>query len=120
MKFAPHNRIGGEKFLASPLPDTTRQDALSLAEQLRTAFEATTHTLDRPLSATVSVGVVISGDASSDLAALLNVADQALYRAKAMGRNRVELSMYSAALRSDQQAPCSFPSHGIERQPDLR
>jgi diguanylate cyclase (GGDEF)-like protein len=95
-------RIGGEEF-ASLLPDTTRQDALLLAERLRAAFEATTHTLtDGPLSATASVGVAISDDASSDLAALLDVADQALYRAKAMGRNRVELSTHSAALRSTQ------------------
>ena len=85
-------RIGGEEF-ASLLPDTTRQDALLLAERLRAAFEATTHPLaDGPLSATASVGVAISDDASSDLAGLLDVADQALYRAKAMGRNRVELS----------------------------
>ena len=60
-------RIGGEEF-ASLLPDTTRQDALLLAERLRAAFEATTHTLaDGPLSATASVGVAISDDASSDL-----------------------------------------------------
>ena len=64
----------------------TRQDALLLAERLRAAFEATTHTFaDAPLSATASVGVAISDDASSDLAALLDVADQALYRAKAIG-----------------------------------
>jgi diguanylate cyclase (GGDEF)-like protein len=95
-------RIGGEEF-ASLLPDTTRQDALLLAERLRAAFETTTHTLaDGPLSATVSIGVAISDDASSDLAALLDVADQALYRAKATGRNRVELSTHSAALRSVQ------------------
>ena len=72
-------RIGGEEF-ASLLPDTDTPRALLLAERLRAAFEATTHTLaDGPLSATASVGVAISDDASSDLAALLDVADQALY-----------------------------------------
>jgi diguanylate cyclase (GGDEF)-like protein len=98
-------RIGGEEF-ASLLPDTTRQDALSLAERLRAAFEATTHTLaDGPLTATVSVGVAISDDESFDLFALLDAADQALYRAKALGRNRVELSTDSTALRSMNQRP---------------
>jgi diguanylate cyclase (GGDEF)-like protein len=96
-------RIGGEEF-ASLLPDTTRQDALSLAERLRAAFEVTTHTLaDGPLTATVSVGVAISDDESFDLFALLDAADQALYRAKALGRNRVELSTDSTALRSMNQ-----------------
>jgi diguanylate cyclase (GGDEF)-like protein len=97
-------RMGGEEF-ASLLPDTTRQDALWVAEHLRAAFEATSHTVaERPLTATVSVGVVISDDASSDLAALLDLADQALYRAKALGRNRVELRTYPAQAPSARQA----------------
>jgi diguanylate cyclase (GGDEF)-like protein len=84
-------RIGGEEF-ASLLPDTTRRDALLLAERLRAAFEATSHKVaEQTLTATVSVGIAISDDASPDLGALLDVADQALYRAKATGRNRVEL-----------------------------
>jgi diguanylate cyclase (GGDEF)-like protein len=84
-------RIGGEEF-ASLLPDTARQDAIRLAERLRATFEATSHTVvERP----VSVGVAISDDASFDLSALLDAADQALYRAKALRRNRVELSTSS-------------------------
>ena len=95
-------RIGGEEF-ASLLPDIARQDALVLAERLRAAFEATSHTVaEQPFTATVSVGVAISDDASFDLSALLDAADQALYRAKAMGRNRVELSTLSAAVQSVQ------------------
>ena len=97
-------RIGGEEF-ASLLPDIGRQDALVLAEQLRAAFEATCHTVAaQPFTATVSVGIAISDDASSDLAALLDVADQALYRAKALGRNRVELSTLSPQSPSARQA----------------
>jgi diguanylate cyclase (GGDEF)-like protein len=88
-------RMGGEEF-ASLLPDTTWQDALQLAERLRAAFEATCHTVaGQPFTATVSVGVATSNDASFDLSALLIAADQALYRAKALGRNRVELSTLS-------------------------
>jgi diguanylate cyclase (GGDEF)-like protein len=97
-------RMGGEEF-ASLLPDTTRQDAVWLAERLRAAFEATCHTAaERPITATVSVGVATSDDASFDLSALLTAADQALYRAKALGRNRVELSTLSQQSPSARQA----------------
>ena len=88
-------RIGGDEF-ASLLPDTARQDAVLLAERLRAAFEAATHmAAEQALTATVSIGVATSDDASSDLGALLDVADQALCRAKAMDRNRVELWTHS-------------------------
>jgi diguanylate cyclase (GGDEF)-like protein len=85
-------RVGGEEF-ASLLPDTGRHDALWLAERVRKAFEASFHTTGQyAFSSTVSVGVAISDDERSDLNALLVAADQALYRAKASGRNRVETS----------------------------
>ena len=98
-------RMGGEEF-ASLLPDTTRQDAIWMAGRLRAAFEATTsHTAgEQPITATVSVGVATSDDASFDLSALLTAADQALYRAKALGRNRVELSTLSQRSPSARQA----------------
>ena len=85
-------RIGGEEF-ASLLPETGREDALWLAERLRSAFEATPHFVgEHALNATVSVGVAVSDDANCDLVELLEAADQALYRAKALGRNCVEIS----------------------------
>jgi len=101
-------RIGGEEF-ASLLPDTDWQNALGLAERLRAAFEAKVHTVaERPLTATVSVGVAISDDESLDLFALMDAADQALYRAKALGGNRVELSTHSAAARSTKKSAALF------------
>ena len=89
-------RIGGEEF-ASLLPDTGRQDAIWLAERVRAAFEAASHNVGEHIfSSTVSIGVAIADDGHSDLSALLNAADQALYRAKALGRNRVEPSQHRA------------------------
>jgi diguanylate cyclase (GGDEF)-like protein len=89
-------RIGGEEF-ASLLPDTGWHDALSLAERVRKAFEASSHTCGQyAIRTTVSIGIAISDKERSDLKALLNTADQALYRAKTLGRNRVEPSPHWA------------------------
>jgi diguanylate cyclase (GGDEF)-like protein len=98
-------RFGGEEF-AGLLPDTGRQDALLLAERLRAALEATFHAVEgRTFTATVSIGVAISDQASADLDALLDAADQALYRAKVLGRNRVELSLSLANVPTPKQRP---------------
>ena len=84
-------RIGGEEF-AALLPNTTRRDALALAERVRAAVEAAPLVVEkRAVRATVSVGVALANDAATDLAALLKAADEALYRAKEAGRNHVEI-----------------------------
>ena len=89
-------RIGGEEF-ACLLPDTEPQDALWLAERVRAAVEAASHLAgEHSIRATVSVGAASSNDATADLTGLLNAADQALYRAKEAGRNRVEIASYAA------------------------
>lgn len=83
-------RMGGEEF-AALLPNTSADEALVVAEKLRACVEALQVQREgRALgSITVSVGVA-SLEASSDTAAtLLRRADRALYRAKAMGRNRI-------------------------------
>jgi diguanylate cyclase (GGDEF)-like protein len=85
-------RLGGEEF-AVLLADANRDNAFVVAERLRSAFEAAAKMGDDPpLAATVSIGVAIIQDPHQDLATLLAQADQALYRAKARGRNRVELA----------------------------
>jgi diguanylate cyclase (GGDEF)-like protein len=85
-------RLGGEEF-AALLTDTSRERAMAVAEQIRTAFASATAEVDgRPVVATVSIGIVISYDAVLDISALLAQADHALYRAKDNGRNRVEIA----------------------------
>jgi diguanylate cyclase (GGDEF)-like protein len=85
-------RLGGEEF-AALLRDTTRERAIAVAEQIRAVFVDATRDVDgRPVDGTVSIGIVVSYDAVLDLSALLAQADQALYRAKETGRNRVEVA----------------------------
>jgi diguanylate cyclase (GGDEF)-like protein len=83
-------RFGGEEFVA--LIPGTLADAKVVAERVRRAFEAAGVTVAGcELDATVSVGAA-SGQPGTDIVALLAAADAALYRAKANGRNRVEVN----------------------------
>ncbi len=84
-------RYGGEEFVVV-MPDTDFSFALTIAERLRKGVEETPFIISRDpskLSVTISIGIAASlrdGDAAD---ALLHRADQALYRAKREGRNRV-------------------------------
>jgi diguanylate cyclase (GGDEF)-like protein len=84
-------RFGGEEF-AVLLPDLDNGDAHTVAERLRhLASEPIPLDDGRVLDITVSVGLAaLSSPMRTDtLEQLLSRADAALYRAKAMGRNRV-------------------------------
>jgi diguanylate cyclase (GGDEF)-like protein len=85
-------RLGGEEF-ATLLPNTAAQDAIWLAERVRVAIEAASHTVEaHTIRVTVSAGVASLNEGATALGAFLSAADNALYRAKASGRNRVELT----------------------------
>jgi len=82
-------RPGGEEF-AVLLPGSNRAAALIVAERIRIAFAEACRTIDdRLISATVSAGVTMALPTST-LDSMMAAADEALYRAKAEGRNRVE------------------------------
>jgi diguanylate cyclase (GGDEF)-like protein len=91
-------RLGGEEF-AIVLQDTNREGALAVAERIRATFaEAATTVNNCPVCGTISIGVVVNPDASTDMSVLLSQADQALYYAKARGRNRVEVASLDLVL----------------------
>ena len=81
-------RYGGEEF-AVLLFDSSKQQAMHIANNLRKAVAAATLPGDKNISVTISFGVAALGEDSNTLDGLLAKADQALYRAKAQGRNRV-------------------------------
>lgn len=82
-------RYGGEEF-AAILPDTTSAKAVEVLDHLRTAFSKVEYqTPQGTFHATFSCGVAAYPDFES-VDSLFEHADQALYRAKKGGRNRVE------------------------------
>ncbi len=81
-------RWGGEEFLVL-LPNTHQNEGIAIAERLRAAIGETSIQTERAkLTCTVSIGVA-SSEPISDIDALLARVDDALYRAKNTGRNRV-------------------------------
>lgn len=85
-------RWGGEEFIVL-LPETELEAALPVAERLREAIAAIRVKIPNDeLSITASIGVTRKDENSPDLETLLARADQALYIAKYLGRNRVATS----------------------------
>jgi len=82
-------RVGGEEFVML-LPNTPVTGALATAEKILEGVEAIRLGGRSPFSVTVSIGVSGRGDGDTELETLINRADQALYRAKQAGKNRVE------------------------------
>ncbi|RON42965.1 GGDEF domain-containing protein [Pseudomonas frederiksbergensis] len=84
-----HGRLGGEEF-AVLLPDTSIEVAVKIAEQL---IQTIAGLMIEPVHCiTASLGVASTDAGNKDLHSLMNNADKALYRAKALGRNQVAVA----------------------------
>lgn len=84
-------RYGGEEFVVI-MPDTDLSFAQMVAERLRVYVADKPFELERlssPLNLTISIGVACSEGRADASAEIMRRADQALYRAKRDGRNRV-------------------------------
>jgi diguanylate cyclase (GGDEF)-like protein len=98
----PHNallaRFGGEEFVAA-LPGQDLAEGFATAEAIRTALnKAPCEARGRSLPLTASIGLhVLDSYAPGTVEAALQVADEALYRAKAEGRNCIRTSPPRAA-----------------------
>ncbi|AXJ04585.1 GGDEF domain-containing protein [Pseudomonas fluorescens] len=84
-----HGRLGGEEF-AILLPDTSIEVAVELLENLIVTMP---RIMTGPVHRiTASLGVASMQSEDSDLHSLMNNADKALYRAKALGRNQIAVA----------------------------
>jgi two-component system cell cycle response regulator len=84
-------RYGGEEFVVV-MPDTDIDFACTIAERLRHSVETTPFEISRApntLNVTISIGIASAQSEDDNAESLLHRADQALYRAKREGRNRV-------------------------------
>lgn len=82
-------RYGGEEFIVL-MPETGLEEASGVAERIRlTVSDAPIKNMDRPISVTLSLGIAEIDKSTGSLDELIKFADQALYKAKANGRNCV-------------------------------
>jgi diguanylate cyclase (GGDEF)-like protein/PAS domain S-box-containing protein len=85
-------RIGGDEF-ALLLPETNPTQSVMAVERVRIAIAAQVLTLaGEPVTITISAGIAGLEGQCETLDALMDRADQALYRAKGAGRNRIEVA----------------------------
>jgi diguanylate cyclase (GGDEF)-like protein len=83
-------RMGGEEF-AVVLPGSSVEAAARRADRIRAAFaESSRFVANHQVNATTSAGVSADASGEQTLTTLLQRSDEALYRAKLQGRNRVE------------------------------
>jgi diguanylate cyclase (GGDEF)-like protein len=101
-------RLGGEEF-ALLLETEDAAAAAVVANGLRRAFASQTVLWnDRPVRATVSIGACFVDHATCDVPTLVRQLDEALYRAKRKGRDRIEWL-------SEPDEPIVFPVRRPER-----
>jgi two-component system cell cycle response regulator len=84
-------RYGGEEFVVV-LPETDQRVAETVAERLRMVVAEQPIVIGQPpveLAITISIGLAVTENGNETSASLLHRADEALYAAKAAGRNRV-------------------------------
>jgi diguanylate cyclase (GGDEF)-like protein len=82
-------RFGGDEFVVL-MPETTLREAMAVAERIRRGVESIVlKSGEGSVPASVSIGVALFPSHGRTASDLLAAADRAVYKAKALGRNRV-------------------------------
>jgi diguanylate cyclase (GGDEF)-like protein len=110
-------RLGGDKFAILLLADTNPNQVMMLAERLRKALRNPVKIAGEEVIMTTSIGVSVLSKPSASHEELFREAEIAMYRAKRMGTDRIEMfkpDMLSE--RDDRVALESDLRQAIERQ----
>ncbi|MGQ9366016.1 EAL domain-containing protein [Azospirillum sp. A39] len=93
-------RMGGDEFVIV-LPELAdAADAAKVAETVIAVVRAPIDLAGRPVDVTASVGIAVYPEDGTDAETLLKHADQAMYRAKRIGRNRFQIHSPALSARS--------------------
>jgi diguanylate cyclase (GGDEF)-like protein/PAS domain S-box-containing protein len=104
-------RLGGDEF-AILLPDVDRgEDAGNIGRKLLASLREPVRVDGHDLHATASIGIALYPTDGEDLGALLKNADAALYRAKELGRNGVQLFATSMNARYRERLELELSLH---------
>jgi len=112
-------RFGGEEFLVL-LPETGEQEALVVAERLRSAVAAyplAAREVEGGIAVTVSIGVASYPTDGTTGSSVREQADQAMYWAKRLGRNQVRTAAEAERANRDAELKAATV-HALER-PEL-
>jgi diguanylate cyclase (GGDEF)-like protein len=101
-KFRFVARLGGDEFVVSLLDTKPAEATEAMAERIVNGFRAPLNLGGREILVSVSVGVAHLPEHAGDAADLVRAADAALFRAKALGRNRI--AIFSQALLEDSES----------------
>jgi diguanylate cyclase (GGDEF)-like protein len=109
-------RYGGDEFIIY-MPHASSETAIILMEEIRKLIEETQFNLkveEKVVKAriTVSIGIAVCPGHAENVIELLRKSDEALYRAKLDGRNRVCLPVRDERMKSKTNF---YPSHQLER-----
>jgi diguanylate cyclase (GGDEF)-like protein len=95
-------RLGGDEFLAV-LPETTAAGALALAQKLAALLREPYPLRTGSGSMSASIGVACFPEDADDEERLLQAADDALYRAKRHGKDRIERAVVAPASSAEER-----------------
>lgn len=85
-------RMGGDEFVVLLAQLSESDSVLNLAEKVRTSLKQSITVNGAALPVSCSIGVAVFPQDGADVDTLMKHADDAMYKAKAAGRNRVELN----------------------------
>jgi diguanylate cyclase (GGDEF)-like protein/PAS domain S-box-containing protein len=110
-------RLGGDEFTIVAEDLQTADDALRIAERVQRALQTPVQVGKHEIVISTSIGITVYPDDASPPDDLLRHADQAMYRAKELGRDQVQF--YSAEMNDQAQRRLQLEAelrHALERQ----